>query len=430
MSPAQAITVFRALQAVSGALTLLLSVTWLRRDELGTYQTMVNLASLSMIFEMGVSLILVQLTASAESTSDHARGEKKTHAWSSLTLGLIKTAVVWCAWAGLLFLCLIPLGGAFLGGNAHQASAEWLGPWCTLVILLALQMPINALLAGMEGTGFIPWVYTLRIMGLMLGIVLTWFALWQGWKYWAACMAPFAMVLVTSGGLWGRQRSYLQAVYRAFVLSRAAWRSQMWPLQWRSAMGWLAGYAQIFVHVPILYHFCGPVEAGRFGVTMTMVNMVSVVALAYPVSHMPALVAHATRQEKVRLNQVFSRVFRASMALYVLGASAVSVLCLMLQQTHWHDRILPLGQVGILLLAVGFYHAACVLAYYVRAHLQDPVAKLALAIAGITLTCSVALSPRFGTQGVVWAMLGVNALIYLPACWIVFKRYRANSLGI
>lgn len=235
-----------------------------------------------------------------------------------------------------------------------------------------------------------------------------------GGGIWAAAMMPLMLLLCQMLVLSGLFPSYCSGVFAASYLPFRVWKEQVWPFQWRSAMSWLSGYGQLFIHVPVVYHFCGAADAGRVGATITLVNTVSVVALAIPTSQTPQLIHLATTGQRAAMARLYRKVSLQSVILYVAGGALLAGLGWCLQATPWHDRLLPFDQLLILLFGVGFYHAACVLGVYVRVHLQDPMAKVVLLVAFVTTVLSALGSQQFGTTGVVWAMLLVNLLVHWP----------------
>lgn len=74
------------------------------------------------------------------------------------------------------------------------------------------------------------------------------------------------------------------------------------------------------------------------------------------------------------------------------------------------DRLLPVGQLTVLLLAAGLLHATGLLALYLRAYKEDVLCLQSLAV-GLTLVGGTYyLAPRYGLGAILWLVVAVNAV--------------------
>lgn len=205
-------------------------------------------------------------------------------------------------------------------------------------------------------------------------------------------------------------------------MSLAVWYCDVWPLQWRAATGWLAGYAQVLVHVPILFASQGPTAAGRMGITMTVANTLSVLALAYPVANVPRMVRFASQKDWRSLDLLFHRAWKASFGLYLLGAFAIMLLILLIQQQPEGARLLPIGEALLLLAAMAAYHLAGLYSLFIRAHLRDPLVNISIVCAVLTVSCSCWAATRWGSMGSICVILIVNVCLYFPLTLTAMRR--------
>ena len=49
-------------------------------------------------------------------------------------------------------------------------------------------------------------------------------------------------------------------------------------MQWRIALSWVSGYFIFSLFTPIIFHYYGPVTAGQFGMTWSVIGMVAAIA--------------------------------------------------------------------------------------------------------------------------------------------------------
>ena len=62
---------------------------------------------------------------------------------------------------------------------------------------------------------------------------------------------------------------------------RVSWAQEIWPFQWRIAVSWMSGYFVFDIINPIAFYFCGPVAAGRLGMSFQVVRMITNVSLTW-----------------------------------------------------------------------------------------------------------------------------------------------------
>lgn len=419
---------FRGWQALAGAFTLILSISFLTPEELGLFQTMTSVVAFFMILDVGLSTVLVQLSAARFNGACWDGVIVGSGAVGREYLSLCKFAFIWYAVVGVLFMGVLPAGLVFFCEEAQLLFVDWIGPWAMLVIASALQMVLMPVLSVLEGAGQIFEVYAIRLLQVVVGAVAVWGVLLFGGNLWAVAMLPTGSVVVCVFWVIVRRWAFIVQVLKADAVSAATWVADVWPLQWRAAFGWLAGYSLVLIHVPILFVTQGAIAAGQMGVTMTVVNVLSVLAMSYPVAKVPSMVMLSSRQDWRAVDELFSRVWRISIGMYLLGALIVLLLMLVLQGWPVSARFLALEQTALLLLGMAAYHMASVFGIFIRAHLQDPLFKVAIGCAILTAILSYWASRYWGSLGNIFVILAVNGGGFLPLTFVVLRKMRGSRL--
>ena len=419
---------FRGWQALAGAFTLILAISFLTPEELGLFQTMTSVVAFFMVLDVGLSTVLIQLSAARFNEACWDGTIVSSAQGGRDYLSLCKSAFIWYAVVGLIFMGVLPAGLVFFREEAEVLSVDWVGPWTMLVIASAMQMVLMPVLSVLEGAGQIFEVYAIRLLQVVVGAVAVWGVLVLGGNLWAVAMLPTGSVAVCVFWVIVRRRAFIVQVLRAHAVSAAIWVADVWPLQWRAAFGWLAGYSLVLIHVPILFVTQGAIAAGQMGVTMTVVNVLSVLAMSYPVSKVPSMVMLSSRQDWRAVDELFNRVWRVSISMYLLGALGVLLLVLVLQGWPVSARLLTLEQTALLLLGMAAYHMASVFGIFIRAHLQDPLFKIAIGCAILTAALSYWASIYWGSLGNICIILAVNGGLFLPLTFIVLKKMYSSRL--
>jgi hypothetical protein len=421
----------RAWQALAGVTTLAFVAHFLSPVEQGYFYTLASIAALYMLLDMGLSTVLVQFAARefiGLSWGEH--GEVKG-ADPARFLTLVRLSLRWYCLAAVIFLMAYPAGVAFLSSGSNALGYDWRGPWALLVFATAAGFAFLPALALSEGSGCVAEVYAVRLVQGLLGAVAAWLTLYMGGGLYAVVMVPAASAIVAAAWFFVRRRRLLVQV-REIKTSNFHWGAEVWPLQWRIGLSWLAGYALVLMHVPLLFRTQGSVVAGQMGVTMTVVNMMSMVALSWMTASTPSMAQSVSVRNWKHLDQIYWKAFSWSCYTFFMGACILVVVRFLLDWTSYGGRFLPLGEMVGLLIAMGGYHVSGLFAAYLRAHLREPFLLLSILCAFVTASMSIWVAPEWGATGIIAVLIVVNLMLLLPitiVLWIILrKKWQGDTL--
>lgn len=420
----------RTWQAAAGVITLAFVAHFLTPVEQGYFYTLASIAALYMALDMGLSSVLVQFAAREFIGLSWGAAGKVEGADPSRFLSLVRLSLCWYGMAAMIFLLFYPAGVAFLDSGHGDLGYDWRGPWALLVLATAAGFLFLPALALSEGSGGVTEVYAVRLVQSLLGAVVAWVVLAMGGGLDAVVMMPTVSAVVA--GVWlfvRRRRMVVQALKEK--TGNFHWGVEVWPLQWRIGASWLAGYALVLMHVPLLFRTQGPVVAGQMGVTMTVANMLSLIALSWMTARIPTMTRAISTKDWVNLDHVFWRAFRTSCMAFVAGAILFFIMRLAIEGTPYGVRFLSVAETAGLLVAMGIYHVSGLFAAYLRAHLREPFLWPSLIGAVLTASAAIWAAPQWGTTGVVTVLVVINALFFLPvALWLwVHLRRKWRSEG-
>jgi O-antigen/teichoic acid export membrane protein len=209
------------------------------------------------------------------------------------------------------------------------------------------------------------------------------------------------------------------------------WGADIWPLQWRVGVSWLAGYALVLMHVPLLFRTQGAQVAGQMGVTMTIANTLSLLALSWMTARIPIMARAVSIKDWVSLDHSYWRAFRVSSLAFAAGTMLFMLARAAIEWTPYHDRFLSIFETAGLVVAMGFYHVSGLFAAYLRVHLREPF--LWPSLIGSTLTAALAIwvAPRWGSSGIIVVLIAVNSLFFFPITvwlWVhLRKKWHADE---
>ena len=138
---------------ISGLVTLLLVVRFLSPDEQGYYYTFASLLAMQVLFELGMSFVVMQFASHemAQLTWVHegiVEGDK-------LAKGRLRSLLVLVTkWYGviavLIVVVILPAGWIFFSVTYPQSKVNWQIAWIWLVLAAAINICFMPLLALLE----------------------------------------------------------------------------------------------------------------------------------------------------------------------------------------------------------------------------------------------------------------------------------------
>lgn len=414
----------RTWQATAGVITLGFVAHFLSPVEQGYYYALGSIAALHMALDMGLSAVLVQFAAREfVGLSINLLGRIDGFTPNRF-LTLVRLSLRWYSFSAVIFLLVYPVGIAYLANSQESLAYDWRGPWAMLVLATGAGFLFLPALALSEGCGCVAEVYGVRLAQGVCGGLSAWATLALGGGLWAVAMPATASALIASCWVfWRRREMVIQAVNSkggSFL-----WGAEIWPLQWRIGASWLAGYALVLMHVPVLFRTQGPVVAGQMGVTMTVANMLSLLALSWMTARLPSMARAVATRDWAQLDLVFWRAFRVSSLAFAAGAVAFALVRWALEWTPYGARFLPMTETIGLLVAMAFYHVTGIFAAYLRSHLREPFLWPSLIGALITAAAAIAVAPQWGAAGIVTVLLIVNIFFFFPMAlglWVFLRR--------
>ena len=117
---------------LSGILTLLLVVRFLTPDEQGYYYTFASLLAMQILFELGMSYVVMQFTSHEMANlnwSEEGTVEGDSRAKARLRSLLILVTKWYGVVGALIVVVILPIGWVFFYVNNPQSSVNWQAAW-------------------------------------------------------------------------------------------------------------------------------------------------------------------------------------------------------------------------------------------------------------------------------------------------------------
>ena len=419
----------RGWSSIAGLVTLRLIAKHLSLDQQGYYYTFGSLVALQIVFELGFSSVILQLASheAAHLTIDpigKVSGDRISH---QRLASVLQKSIRWYVIASVLMvLSVIPVGIYFF--STHQQAAHpvsWLLPWCAVVLAAAFTFQVDPVFSFLEGCGFVPQVARTRFWQAFTGSLLAWTALLLHHGLFAPALLIAGQAIAGVAFL-VTQRKLLLGLFRTQTgKNRITW-AEVWPFQWRIAISWLCGYFISQLFNPILFVYWGPAAAGQMGMSLTLMNAVSSVAIAWVYTKAAPFGQMIARKEYAALDAIFFRAMAQSVILCSIGSLLVWYLDVYLHTHHspYATRLLPPLPFGLLLIVPVLNQVVASEALYLRAHKQEKF----LLNSVLGATC-IAISTYFlgryhAALGMVWGFVLISIVIGAGLGTLTFIKYR------
>jgi O-antigen/teichoic acid export membrane protein len=415
----------------AGLVTVALIARMLTPSEQGYYYTFGSLVALQIVFELGFSVVILQLATheAAHLTIDPAGFIAGPAAAHSRLASVLRKAIKWYTVAALLMAALlIPIGWRFFATSpgAHASSVHWRLPWIAVVLASSITFQIDPIFSFLEGCGYVARVARTRFTQSITGSVLAWTALLLHHGLFAPALLITGQAI--AGLVWiGHRRHMLMGLIRHPIGEHAIdWWKEVWPFQWRIAVSYACGFFIFQLFNPILFRYWGPAAAGRMGMSLNISNAIAAIAIAWINTKAAPFGAMIARHEYAALDLLFFRSVGQSVSLAFLGAATVWTIVLMLGHHHvaFAQRVLPPLPFALLLISMIDNQLVSSWALYMRAHKQEKF--LLLSVAGaVCLTLSTFFLGRpFGALGMTSGQLVIGVIVGLGCGSYTFSKWR------
>ncbi|MGC1423042.1 MAG: hypothetical protein WA815_11890 [Terracidiphilus sp.] len=428
----------RVVQGLGSVGSVLLIVHFLSAAEQGYYYALWSLVALQSVFELGFSFVILQVAA-------HERAHLEFHPDGSITgseaahfrlASLLQRAVRWYTTAAVVMGVVLLFGGMrfFALHQQPQAPNIWIVPLRITVLACAITFSIGPVLSFLEGCGQVAQVARMRFFQSTVSVALSWTAMLSHHGLLSPAMVLLGQGLVASGLLYSRRRMLIPLLRMHVAHMGISWRNEVWPFQWKIAVSWLCDYFIFQLFTPVLFAFRGPVEAGKMGLSMSVVMQLSAMMLAWMTTKAAPFGSLIAKKETPELDRLFFRSLRQSISLFAGAAGLVmlGVLAAPYIAPKISSRIEDWPVFCLLLVTALSSHVVQSEAIYLRAHKCEPFLVQSIVIALCTAGSVVLLAKTSGALGVSLAyfvVLGVAGVISATAIFRT-KRNQWSEAGI
>lgn len=410
---------------VAGPVTLIFIPLFLSSEAQGFWYTFMSLSALTIFADLGFTTIVSQFAAHEYA---HLKFNKETRLFEGDEIALKKLGslfrfvVRWSVTAGIIgFPIILSIG--FLMFYDKHSDVDWILPWCIFILSSGLSFTVGSILSFFEGCGQIAAIEKNKLVsGVAFTLSVASF-LYLGFNLYALAFTYFISAAINITLLYRRFGKPTRQIIKAskgFVMN---WKADFLPLIWRYALSWGSGYFIFQIYTPLMFHFHGPVEAGKVGISVALVTAAFSIAnvwmyVANPKLNMFASLKNWPAMDKLLLKSiVLSVVTFALGSIFVLGAMYFFPNLMLLQ------RFLGVVPMATLFLAWILLIVIYGLASYMRAHKEEPMVMISI-LTAIYIVISTFLVIKYMPPQYLFLGFLTAQIWGLPATAILFMKKR------
>lgn len=407
----------RGWRAVGGLISILLIARFLTPEAQGFYYTFQSLIALQVFVELGLFVVVVNVTshewANLELTKEgRIFGDPES---LSRLVSFGRKLASWYAIAALIFVLLVAPGGAlFL--SQKEGAAGWIAPWLCTVLFQSALLWLTPFQALFEGCNQVIAVQRFQFWQSVLANAVLWIFLSFGGGLWSVAALVGMQTATAMYFLGVRHRAFFAPFWYPVEGTRIDWKSEVWPMQWRLAVQGVVNYFVYSLYTPVIFHYHGAVEAGRFGMTWQVFGMLQVVGLAWVQTRIPRFGILVAQRNFAELDRLWRHTAVLASGVFAVGMGAFWIFEVALHYYNipFSQRLLD-SDITLMLLPTGLLAmwVQCAASYW-RAHKTEPLGFSA-AIPGLINGLLVWwLGKNYGAAGAIAAYLLMLAMISAP----------------
>ena len=398
----------KLLIAISGPLLLIIVSYKLSIEIQGYYFVFLSLQSLSMVFELGLSqVIIVHLSSIYEiNTKDN----QKHSEISSLINFALKSYLI----LALFFSVTLLLTG-FNFFN-HDDAEIWKKAWIFLCIVNFFDFILVFLFAVFEGLREVRHVYFLR---LCKSIIYTFSIIFLIIFDFSLISLPIAQLcavvfcfIYLLYFLYGNYFHFFTEGSRNFFL----WAKKILPWQSKVAIVSLSGYCSLTLITPLIFKVIGVEEAARVGLLLSVISIISSISYSFFQTKVSLFAQLVSNKNFKILDEIAIRQSKYLIFSFIVLSSffLIIIFTLNLQDTEFSNRISNFRISSLFLLGAILGSISQPIGHYLRSYKKEPLFYVSIIHGFSVPILGYFLTLELSSLGFAISYLILNCFFLLP----------------
>jgi len=393
-----------------------LCVAWrLSVDEQGFFFVFLSFGALLQLGDFGLSYAALQSASHFKAIEDNAGlAALRIRAAQINMISLSGTAVLVGVLGAVIF-------------SSSGSGRDWLGPWLFFVASAWAAHIYNVEIALIEGGRSSIEAWRFRLVQEALSGCVFIAALIGGARLWS--LGIYGITRAALATLW-LLRARFRVAHCPQHEAQFEWAKEVWPFQWRIGLSALSGFLIFQAFNPIVMVEQDPSAAGKFGMSLAIMNMLLLVTTAWPISQAARYVTLIGQKDLRAAKHAFSRmlIMSSAFAASLAGGVYFALWWASYKGLPLADRASDMATTGLLLIAALVHHAVHCFAVILRAERREPLLPISVG-GGVITVFLVWVLARYGNiYHIAVAYLACTVVGMLVVLWY-YKHSAINQLS-
>ena len=285
-------------------------------------------------------------------------------------------------------------------------------------------VPKLSILEGCQQVGSINYY---RLLQAVSGTLVVWVILIAGGGLWALVASSVVRWAWEFYLVVFRYRPAFDSLGKHREAIPTGWFHEIRPLFCRAAIQTIGSYFSSYYFTRVVFKFQGDVEAGRFGMTWTILMTLFAASQSWVLTRTPEFGAMAARGEHALLRRRLMKSGLISLVVFLLGAGAFSAAVFALHRVGMKQAqsFLDLPETGLMIAGLALVLLAGLFQASVRLYKRDLFLILNTTVSVLIAVLGWEAGQRGGVIGMATAYVIVAGCVSLPgSAWLAWRHWK------
>jgi O-antigen/teichoic acid export membrane protein len=403
---------------MGGNLILIMFVAIFTTPEIqGFYYTFSSLIVLQFFVELGLGTAIIQTISHAASEI-----EKKV-----LIISFLKVYVF------LSFLLIAILTPSILFfkteySNVNNYQIEILIPWFLLSFFTGVTLFVNGCLSILEGLNKIEKVSKIRLLQSTISYLVASVILVFGGGLYSIAFIPVVQGVVGILKVVQNKEITFKNSEKNNLIYKVKWFEDIWPLQWRVAISWAAGFFVFYIYTPLIMKMDGPISAGKVGMTLQIFLAISSLSNIWISTNLPTYGKLISAGKIPKMEALFFSDVKHSLTTLLSLFFSFALLVFFFSDSLYRDRILQNNHLLMLFFTFFMNHIFFIYNFYIRSFKREILWFISILNALSTLILSIIFIPKYGVTAAVTVYFSMSAIFWILIGTPLFLMFRRKNI--
>jgi O-antigen/teichoic acid export membrane protein len=390
------IIINRFFSLVKGPVTAFLQILYLSPQDQGLWYTFGGLGALTTFAELGFTQIISQFISQEYAHLSYYNGEIYGSQYAvEKFFSLIRYAIQF-------YLIIIPTAMVFLiiiGFYFFLNEMYYVFiAWCIYSFSGGISLVISLFQAIYLGLDKVPEIQKNILVNNVTVTISMWILLFFKVGIFSLAVSGVVGSIVTIVILYLINPRFWKQIINFKSFNKYKWFKEVVPLQWKYALGFIAGYFIYQIFVPAVYKVDGNILAGKVGITLVLVGLLRTISDAFLGANLPRLNIMVAQKKEKEMFRLFLYLFLAAIFVNIFGATFIICFTIIIQNFSIGERFLSLSLTMILILFNISLNIIGILGNYTLLHKDGSLYPLSIVAGSIGAISMFVIYPRFNLE--------------------------------